>query len=193
VWTGNVAADDKLLPVMHAVFDPGAPALPRLLAAVSSFRDDAFQAVARVTAAKSCQAAHRAGAASTRKADRDRLILIAKTEVWRFQCGYMKQSLLALGALLFAGLGLSFSPRSSPQETNEPYKITPEDVARTNPVKPTPEGLEAAHRVFGYDCAQGDGKGCHAEGHGFESCRFRHIVLSFALLAPSLEEGVLAA
>jgi hypothetical protein len=76
----------------------------------------------------------------------------------------MKQSLLALRALLFVGLALSFSPRSSPQETSEPYKITPEDIARTNPVKPTPEGLAAARRVFGYDCAmchgaQGDGKG----------------------------------
>jgi mono/diheme cytochrome c family protein len=76
----------------------------------------------------------------------------------------MKQSLLAL---LFAGLGLLFSLRSAPQETNKPdgeYKITPEDIVRTNPVKPTPEGLAAARRVFGYDCAmchgaQGDGKG----------------------------------
>jgi mono/diheme cytochrome c family protein len=79
----------------------------------------------------------------------------------------MKQSLLALSALLFAGLGLSFSLRSAPQETNRPdeeYKITPKDIARANPVKPTPEGLAAARRVFGYDCAmchgaQGDGKG----------------------------------
>jgi hypothetical protein len=116
---------------------------------------------------------------NTRNADQDRLILIEKTEVWRFERAFcnesgkfrlpdeeaaMKQSLLALRALLFAGLGLSFSPRSGPQETNEPYKITPEDIARTNPVKPTPEGLAAARRVFGYDCslchgAQGDGKG----------------------------------
>ena len=79
---------------------------------------------------------------------------------------YFRVRNVALGAFLFADLGLSFSPRSTPQETNKPeeYKITPEDIARTNPVKPTPESLAAARRVFGYDCAmchgaQGDGKG----------------------------------
>ena len=78
----------------------------------------------------------------------------------------MKQSLLVLGALVSAGLDISFSLGNTPQE-NKPeveQKITPEDIARTNPVKPTPEGLAAARRVFGYDCAlchgaQGDGKG----------------------------------
>lgn len=78
----------------------------------------------------------------------------------------MKQSLLVLGALLSAGLDLSFSLGNTAQEKrpDEEYKITPEDSARTNPVKLTPEGLAAARRVFGYDCAmchgaQGDGKG----------------------------------
>ena len=78
----------------------------------------------------------------------------------------MKQSLLVLGALLSAGLDLSFSLGNTAQEKkpDEEYKITLEDNARTNPVKPTPEGLAAARRVFGYDCAmchgaQGDGKG----------------------------------
>ena len=78
----------------------------------------------------------------------------------------MRRSFLVLGALLFAGQGLSASTRSTPQEENktEEHKITPEDIARTNPAKPTPEGLAAARRVFGYDCAmchgtQGDGKG----------------------------------
>ena len=78
----------------------------------------------------------------------------------------MKQSLLVLSALLSAGLDLSFSLGNTPQE-NKPdveQKITPEDIARSNPMKPTPEGLAAARRVFGYDCAmchgaQGDGKG----------------------------------
>jgi mono/diheme cytochrome c family protein len=79
----------------------------------------------------------------------------------------MKQSLLTLGAFLFVGLRLSFSLSSTPQESNRPvqeHKVTPEDIARTNPVKPTPEGLAAARRVFAYDCAichgaLGDGKG----------------------------------
>jgi mono/diheme cytochrome c family protein len=78
----------------------------------------------------------------------------------------MKLSLLVLGALLSAGLDLSLSLGTIPQENkpDEEYKITPEDIARTNPVKPTPEDLAAARRVFAYDCAmchgeQGDGKG----------------------------------
>ena len=78
----------------------------------------------------------------------------------------MRQSFLVLGVLLFASQGLLASTRGTPQEENktEEHKITQEDIARTNPVKPTPEGLAAARRVFGYDCAmchgaQGDGKG----------------------------------
>lgn len=39
-----------------------------------------------------------------------------------------------------------------------------EDIDKKNPVKPTPEGLAAARKVYGYDCemchgAKGDGKG----------------------------------
>ena len=80
----------------------------------------------------------------------------------------MKQSLLVLGTFLLAGLGISFAQPNATQEnsnkSNEEYKITPADIARTNPVKSTPEGLAEARRAFGYDCemchgAQGDGKG----------------------------------
>jgi mono/diheme cytochrome c family protein len=80
----------------------------------------------------------------------------------------MRQSFLALGVLLLVVLGLSFSLQSAQQENpknpDEESKISLVDSARTNPVKPTPEGLAAARRVFGYDCAlchgaQGDGKG----------------------------------
>jgi mono/diheme cytochrome c family protein len=78
----------------------------------------------------------------------------------------MRQSFLVLGVLLFACQVLSASTRRKPQEEDKPadHKITAADIARTNPVKPTPEGLAQARRVFGYDCAmchgaQGDGKG----------------------------------
>ena len=42
--------------------------------------------------------------------------------------------------------------------------MTPEDVAKKNPVSPTPEGLAEARKLFGYNCAMchgksGDGKG----------------------------------
>ena len=44
------------------------------------------------------------------------------------------------------------------------YKIPPEDAAKVNPVKPTPESLAKAKKLYGIDCAMchganGDGKG----------------------------------
>jgi cytochrome c5 len=51
-----------------------------------------------------------------------------------------------------------------PQAAADEYKIPQEDMDKKNPVKPTPEGLAAARRIFGYDCEmchgpKGDGKG----------------------------------
>jgi len=42
--------------------------------------------------------------------------------------------------------------------------MTPDDVAKKNPVSPTPEGLAEARKLYGYHCAMchgkdGDGKG----------------------------------
>jgi cytochrome c5 len=83
----------------------------------------------------------------------------------------MKRSLPVAGAFLLAGLVVSAMPRNAAQETSDKpqtaaddYKITPQDIARKNPMKPTPEGLAEARRVFKYDCAMchgasGDGKG----------------------------------
>jgi len=50
------------------------------------------------------------------------------------------------------------------QAANPEQKIPQEEIDRKNPVKPTPEGLAAARRVYSYDCAMchganGDGKG----------------------------------
>ncbi|MBV8673492.1 MAG: c-type cytochrome [Acidobacteriaceae bacterium] len=44
------------------------------------------------------------------------------------------------------------------------FKVPPDIAAQTNPVKPTPEGLAKAKKMYGYDCAMchganGDGKG----------------------------------
>jgi hypothetical protein len=55
------------------------------------------------------------------------------------------------------------SPEAAKSE-DEPYKITPEDMARKNPVKSSPEGLAEARKMYRYDCAmchgeRGDGKG----------------------------------
>ncbi len=51
-------------------------------------------------------------------------------------------------------------PKDQPAE----YKIPPEDAAKVNPVKPTPESLAKAKKLYGIDCAMchgvnGDGKG----------------------------------
>jgi mono/diheme cytochrome c family protein len=51
-------------------------------------------------------------------------------------------------------------PKDQPAE----YKIPPQDAAKVNPVKPTPESLAKAKKLYGIDCAMchgvnGDGKG----------------------------------
>lgn len=84
----------------------------------------------------------------------------------------MKLSHLLVSAFLLAGLGLGVSRAGSGTQDNpdkakaaaDDYKITPEQAARVNPVKSSPEGLAEARKVFGYDCemchgAKGDGKG----------------------------------
>jgi Cytochrome C oxidase, cbb3-type, subunit III len=80
----------------------------------------------------------------------------------------MRHSLPVLGAILLAGLGISFAQPSATQESSKPegdeYKITPAAIAKVNPVKSSPEGLAEARKAFRYDCemchgAQGDGKG----------------------------------
>ena len=83
----------------------------------------------------------------------------------------MRRSLPFAGAFLLVCFGVSAAARNAAQESSTPvqapvddYKITPEDIARKNPVKSSPEGLAEARRVFKYDCAMchgehGDGKG----------------------------------
>lgn len=55
-------------------------------------------------------------------------------------------------------------PSKDTQANSSNDKIPQEEIDRKNPVKPTPEGLAAARRVYSYDCAMchganGDGKG----------------------------------
>jgi len=82
----------------------------------------------------------------------------------------MKISLLVLGAVLLAGFGASHG-RPNTQENSDKSKaaaadskVPAEAAARVNPVKPSPEGLAEARKVYGYDCdmchgVKGDGKG----------------------------------
>ncbi len=82
----------------------------------------------------------------------------------------MKHSPLLCSVFLLAGFSAGEVGAASRKAIayQEPapveYKITPEDAARKNPVKSSPEGLAEARRVFRYDCAMchgaaGDGKG----------------------------------
>ena len=79
----------------------------------------------------------------------------------------MRKSLLVLGAAVVAALAVAWVKPNAAQEKpadTPPAKIPQEEIDRKNPVKPTPEGLAAARRVYGYDCAMchgkdGDGKG----------------------------------
>ncbi len=75
---------------------------------------------------------------------------------------------LAAGSLM--GLAGTRVANRQAQQGSEapPAPISPEDAAKKNPVKPTPEGLAAAKKLFGYHCAMchgaaGDGKGDLAE------------------------------
>ncbi len=82
---------------------------------------------------------------------------------------------LVVSAFLLASLDVSYGkdnaaqdkPKGSQSESAE-YKITPEDIAKKNPVPATPEGLAEARKLYRYHCAmchgaEGDGKGDLAE------------------------------
>jgi mono/diheme cytochrome c family protein len=88
----------------------------------------------------------------------------------------MRKALLFLagltlgGSMTLRGLPAQEKPKESQppakeaQAAAEEFKIPPEDVKRANPVKPTPDGLAQAKKLFGYHCemchnADGSGKG----------------------------------
>jgi cytochrome c5 len=83
----------------------------------------------------------------------------------------MRKIWIVPGVVLVASLGMARAKQDAsqekpkePQAVADEYKIPQEDIDKKNPVKPTPEGLAAARRIFGYDCEmchgpKGDGKG----------------------------------
>lgn len=83
----------------------------------------------------------------------------------------MRNFLVVLGVIFVASLGITRAKPNATQEkppdtqaTADAAKISQEDIDRKNPVKPTPEGLASAKKIYGYDCAmchgaKGDGKG----------------------------------
>ena len=72
---------------------------------------------------------------------------------------------LILFLLLFLVFALWAQKDQPPAKTPAPEsKIPPEDAAKVNPVKPTPESLAKGKKMYGIDCAMchghtGDGKG----------------------------------
>ena len=83
----------------------------------------------------------------------------------------MSKAGIVFGAFLVASLGMPRANQNATQEkpkdsqaASDDYKISKEDIDKKNPVKPSPEGLAAARKIYGYDCAmchgaKGDGKG----------------------------------
>jgi mono/diheme cytochrome c family protein len=69
--------------------------------------------------------------------------------------------LAVVPSLLLLGLVSFVQDAAAP---SAPFKVPEDLAAKTNPVKPTSEGLAHAKKVWGYDCAlchgaSGDGKG----------------------------------
>lgn len=88
----------------------------------------------------------------------------------------MRHGLLCLGVTLLVGFGIAAAQQQEKGKENakENVKENAPAAAETakaatgaehkSPVKPTPEGIAAAKKIFGYDCAMchgetGDGKG----------------------------------
>jgi cytochrome c5 len=83
----------------------------------------------------------------------------------------MRKALLVPLAILAASFGMARAKQDATSEKQrdtqaaaDGYKISQEDIDKKNPVKSSPEGLAAARKIYGYDCAmchgpKGDGKG----------------------------------
>jgi cytochrome c5 len=83
----------------------------------------------------------------------------------------MQRILVYLSAVLLLGIGAALAQHSNPTQDKPaqtpdaaPTAIPAEAAAKKNPVKPTPEGLAEARKLYGYHCAmchgeKGDGKG----------------------------------
>jgi len=82
----------------------------------------------------------------------------------------MRRIALLLGALSLLCTASFFAqqkdakPKDAQSAENAPPPIPASDVEKKNPVKPTPDGLAEAKKLYGYHCAMchgenGDGKG----------------------------------
>jgi len=83
----------------------------------------------------------------------------------------MRRKAILSGGVLCLGIAAGFLAgfakdlrSQAPQAAEASTAIPSEAAAKKNPVKPTPEGIAAAKKLFGYHCAmchgkEGDGKG----------------------------------
>ena len=78
----------------------------------------------------------------------------------------MRHGLVCLGVVLLAGFVISAAQQQEKPKDSAPAADAAKSAGaeRKNPVKPTPEGMAAAKKLYGYDCAMchgaaGDGKG----------------------------------
>ena len=88
--------------------------------------------------------------------------------------GFMRRIVLFISTILLVTVGIAFAqqtqdkPKEGQAAEPAPTPIPAADAAKKNPVKPTPEGLAEARKLYGYHCAMchgkdGDGKGDLAE------------------------------
>ncbi len=78
----------------------------------------------------------------------------------------MRRNAILFGTALLLSLGIGFAQQKDSAQAPEaaPPPASTDDAGKKNPVKPTPEGLAEAKRLYGYHCAMchgkdGDGKG----------------------------------
>jgi len=81
----------------------------------------------------------------------------------------MRSFVLFLGAILLCGFGAALAQQGSQDKSKDAQAeqtgpIPANDASKANPVKPTPEGLAEARKLYGFHCAMchgkdGDGKG----------------------------------
>jgi mono/diheme cytochrome c family protein len=93
------------------------------------------------------------------------IVLNVSTVLPNRRCVLKNKAPLILLALLAVALALWAQKDQPPAKTPTPEsKIPPEEAAKANPVKPTPESLAKGKKMYGIDCAMchgnnGDGKG----------------------------------
>lgn len=77
----------------------------------------------------------------------------------------LKRSVLAaLVALVLVSVVQTQQTPGNSKATPSEYKIPPEAAQKANPVKPSPEGMAKAKKIYGIDCAMCHGENGDAKG-----------------------------